>query len=124
MNLHEYECMMVIHPGASQPEADSIIARFENSVRTHGGAVTRRDDWGVRKFEYEIDKQTNGHYWLFGFTADNALVAEADRDMRLDDKVLRHLIVKDERWAERNRAAQAKRRSSNVEQEDDDGDAA
>ena len=36
-------------------------------------------------------------------------VAEADRDMRLDDKVLRHLIVVDEEWAEQNRKAQAKR---------------
>jgi small subunit ribosomal protein S6 len=124
MNLQEYECMMVIHPGASAPEAEAIIARFENSVRNHGGAVTRRDDWGVRKLEYEIEKQTNGHFWLFGFTADNSLVSEADRDMRLDDKVIRHLIVRDERWAERNRAAQSKRRPVAVEQEEDDGDGA
>lgn len=124
MNLQEYECMMVIHPGASAPESDAIVARFENSVRNHGGALTRRDDWGVRKLEYEIEKQTNGRFLLFGFTADNALVSEADRDMRLDDKVLRHLIVCDEHWAERNRAAQAKRRPTTIEQEEDDGDRA
>ena len=109
MNLREYECMMVIHPGASAEDTEAIHSRFENSVKAHGGAITNLDDWGVRKLEYEIEKQTNAHYWLFSFTADNGLVAEADRDMRLDDKVIRHLIVRDEKWAERNRAAQAKR---------------
>lgn len=119
MNLREYECMMVIHPGASVAEGDGIITRFENSVKNHGGQLTRRDDWGVRKLEYEIEKQTNGHYWLLGFTADNALVTEADRDLRLDDKVIRHIIVKDEHWVERNRAAQVKRRPATPEEEED-----
>lgn len=125
MNLREYECMLVIHPGASVTESDAIIERFESSVKSHGGEITRRDDWGVRKLEYEIEKQTSGHYWLFGFTADNGLVVEADRDLRLDDKVIRHLIVRDEHWAERNRAAQVKLNRADEESEDEEeGDGA
>lgn len=108
-DLREYECVMVLHPGTSATHTEAIHSRFETSVATHGGEVRLKDDWGMREMAYEIEKQHSGHYWFFKFTANNTMVAEADRDMRLDDKVIRHLIVRDEKWEERNRASQARR---------------
>jgi len=109
MALRKYECVMVIHPGTEASGTEAIHERFTTTVKGHGGEITLTDDWGMRKLEYEIEDQTNAHYWFFKFTGDEGLVDEADRDMRLDDRVIRHLIVRDEEWTERNRAAQIKR---------------
>jgi len=116
--VREYECMMVLHPGVTAADTEAIHNRFEETVKRHGGEITRKDDWGMRELAYEIEKQRNGHYWLFGFTADNTMVSEADRDLRLDDKIMRHLIVRDEKWAERNREAQAQRGLDQKEESD------
>lgn len=107
--MQKYECVMVLHPGISDDDGTAIVERFSKSVTDHGGEVQMHDHWGRRELAYPIEKQTNGDYHLIKFTADNTLVVEADRDLRLDDKVLRHLIVVDEEWAERNRVSQAKR---------------
>ena len=115
--MRKYECVMVLHPGASAEDTEVILNRFEKSVADHGGEIIKKDDWGMRRLEYEIERQTNAHYWFYNFTANAALTAAADRDMRLDDKVIRHLIVRDEEWAARNSAAKA-RRSQPVEEED------
>ena len=113
--MQKYECVVVLHPGISEADATAIVDRFRNSVAEHGGEVQLHDHWGRRELAYPIEKQTNGDYHLLKFTADNSLVVVADRDLRLDDKVLRHLIVVDEEWAEQNRASQAKRGKLSVE---------
>ena len=110
--MRKYECVMVLHPGIGDADAEAIIERFRSSVTEHGGEIQLHDHWGRRELAYPIEKQTNGDYHFIKFTADNTLVGAADRDLRLDDKVLRHLIVVDEEWAEQNRAAQAKRGQS------------
>jgi len=125
MKLRKYECVMVLHPGLSDADTQAIVDRFQSSVSTHGGEVSLHDHWGRRELAYIIEKQTSGDYHLFKFTADNALVESADRDLRLDDRVLRHLFVVDEEWAERNRASMAKRagrKSTDGEDDADEGD--
>ncbi len=110
----KYECVLVIHPGATTNDNERILNRFEETVKNHGGEIQNRDDWGMKTLAYPIEKQTSATYYLYSFTADNKLVEAADRDLRLDEKVLRHLIVRDEEWAERNRVAQAKRERDEV----------
>jgi small subunit ribosomal protein S6 len=108
-SVQKYECVVVLRSGLPETDANAILDRFESSVNNHGGEITLKDPWGTKKLAYEIQKQTMGDYYLYRFTGDNGLVKEADRDYRLDDRVLRHLIVIDEEWDERNRVALAKR---------------
>lgn len=119
--MQKYECVVVLRAGLSETEANAILERFEATVARHGGEVTLKDPWGTRKLAYEIKKQTTGDYTLYRFTADNTLVQEADRDFRMDDKVLRHLIVVDEEWEERNRVALARRAEQQQKEEGEDG---
>ncbi len=107
--MQKYECVVVLRSGLPESDVNTILDRFESSVKNHGGEITLKDPWGTKKLAYEIQKQTTGDYYLYRFKGDNTLVQEADRDYRLDDRVLRHLIVIDEEWDERNRVALAKR---------------
>ena len=58
------------------------------------GTVDNVDNWGKRKLAYEIDGLTDGDYTLIDFHADPANVAELDRVLRINDAVVRHMIVK------------------------------
>ncbi len=118
--MRKYECVMVLHPGIGDADAEVIVNRFQTSVAEHGGEVQVHDHWGRRELAYPIEKHTTGDYHFIKFTADNSLVDAADRDMRLEEKVLRHLIVVDEEWADRNRAAQAKRKRVATEDESEE----
>lgn len=117
--MRKYECIVVLHPGVSGEAGTSILNRFEASVASHGGEILQKDDWGTRTLAYPIEKHTSGAYTYYSFTADNTLVQAADRDFRLDDRVLRHLIVIDEDWEARNRAAMAKRATRGQEGTED-----
>jgi small subunit ribosomal protein S6 len=118
--VQKYECVFILRADLPEAEMRSRVERVGAIVGEHGGAITLEDHWGVRKMAYEIEKQNQGDYMLLRFNGAGSSVAEIDRFLRQDDQVLRHLVVVDEQWEERNRAAMAKRRQQSVE--DDAGD--
>ncbi|MFO7654767.1 MAG: 30S ribosomal protein S6 [Candidatus Krumholzibacteriia bacterium] len=108
--MRKYECMFILRADQPDQEMESRVEQVGAIVARNNGEMTHRNHWGVRKLAYEIDHENKGNYMLLQFRSEAGAVAEIDRYLRLDDKVLRHLVVVDEEWAERNRAAMAKRR--------------
>ena len=100
-----------------ETEMGRRVERVGAVVGEHGGKITLEDHWGVRKLAYEIEKQFKGDYMLLRFESQGTAVTEIDRYLRLDDKVLRHLVVVDEEWEERNRVAMAKRRQQRSDED-------
>ncbi len=115
--MQKYECVFILRADLPENEMRNRVERVGAIVASHGGTMTHEDHWGVRKLAYEIEKQTKGDYMLLRFASQGAAVAEIDRYLRLDDQVLRHLVVVDEEWEERNRAALAKRRQQMVDED-------
>jgi small subunit ribosomal protein S6 len=72
------------------------------------GDFRRLEDWGVRKLAYPINKVTRGRYFYLRFDGDAPLIAELERRLRLDDKVIRYQSVKLEKEVEAPAAAQPK----------------
>ncbi len=110
--MPKYELIFVLR--ADQPEAEAQ-ARGDKAaaiIAQHQGEVTERSHWGVRKLAFQIDHQGQGDYTFIKFKSEGTAVAELDRLFRQDDLCLRHLIVVDEEWGERNRASQARHRSA------------
>lgn len=119
--MQKYECVFIMRADLPEGEMAKRVDRVTEIVGSHDGEMTLQDHWGVRKLAYEIEKQTKGDYMLLRFTSKGGAVAEIDRYLRLDDQVMRHLVVVDEEWTERNRVAMAKRRQQMVD-EDEAGD--
>jgi small subunit ribosomal protein S6 len=115
--VSKYECVFILRVDQPEAEMESRVAHIGSIVSQHEGEITLQDHWGVRKLAYEIDDETKGDYMLLRFTSGGTAVAEIDRYLRLDDKVLRHLVVNDEEWEERNRAAMSKRRTGEEPEE-------
>lgn len=114
--MTKYEFVFILKTEKAESDWQSRIDRAQAIIASHGGEVTSVDHWGVRRLAYEIDDCTMGDYTLVKFQAKGTVVIELDRAFRLDDLCLRHLVVRDEEWAERNRAAMAKRRVQQEEQ--------
>jgi small subunit ribosomal protein S6 len=115
--VQKYECVFILRADLPEGELSSRVERVGAIVGEHGGKMTHEDHWGVRKLAYEIEKQTKGDYMLLRFEAEGTAVPEIDRYLRQDDQVLRHLVVVDEDWEERNRVALAKRRQQMADAE-------
>ncbi len=113
--MTKYELIFILR--ADQPEAEMTarVERVKAIVSSHGGEVTLENHWGMRRLAYEIEHETRGNYMFMRFRAPGVACQDLDKFLRLDDQILRHLVVRDEEWEERNRAAVAKRRQTQNE---------
>ena len=110
--MKKYELVFILRAELPETEMAARVERVREILSAGGGEVTQENHWGVQRLAYEIEKETRGNYMLLKFQSDGRRNAELDKFLRLDDQVLRHLIVVDEEWEERNRQAMAKRRKT------------
>jgi small subunit ribosomal protein S6 len=90
---------------------ETRVAKTKDILAGHEGEITQENHWGIRRLAYEIEHENKGNYMFLKFKSNGEAIAELDKQFRLDDQVLRHLIVVDEEWDERNRVARAKRKA-------------
>jgi small subunit ribosomal protein S6 len=108
--VKKYELIFILRADQPEGEMAARVGRIRDILKAFKGEITQENHWGVRRLAYEIEFESRGNYMFLRFKSEGAAVAELDKFLRLDDKVLRHLIVVDEEWDDRNRAAMAKRR--------------
>ena len=94
--MRSYECTIVFHPGTSEEGLKDATTKYANVVASGGGEMTGVETWGKRKLAYEIDDHDEGHYFFLRFRSDSSVLDEMGRQMRIDENILRHMIVVDE----------------------------
>jgi small subunit ribosomal protein S6 len=89
---------MVILDGGLEERtvAPSLDTYLNNVIRQSGGSVEKIDVWGRRRLAYEINKRTEGIYAVIDLQATPAAVAELDRQLRLNESVLRTKVIRPE----------------------------
>lgn len=94
--MKAYELLFFVAPTISDEDRVAVMKRIETTIAKGAGKVDNVDEWGKRKLAYEINGLTDGDYTLVNFHADPQNVAELDRVLRINDAVVRHMIVKRE----------------------------
>ena len=89
-----YETIFIVQPELGDEELKGLSAKVQEIISTMKGDFKRLEDWGVRKLAYPINKSVRGRYYYLRFDGDAPLIAELERRLRLDDKVLRYQSVK------------------------------
>ena len=89
-----YESIIVIRQDVSSSDVDKIADDFMKIIKEHNGNVLKTEYWGLRKLAYEIKNNKKGHYYFMGIEADNALVKELGRKIKLSESVIRSSLVK------------------------------
>ena len=93
--MREYELFYMIKTDITEEQTEAVIEKFNGILTRERAEVTAVDKWGKRKLAYVIDKKyREGYYVLVKFNGTPAAVKEADRLLKIDDNVLRHMITK------------------------------
>jgi small subunit ribosomal protein S6 len=91
-----YELLLILDPSLDERTVAPSIDTFLNVVRQGGGTVESVDVWGRRRLAYEIRKNAEGIYAVINVTAPSAAVTELDRQLNLNESVLRTKIIRPE----------------------------
>ncbi|HUB12937.1 MAG TPA: 30S ribosomal protein S6 [Acetobacteraceae bacterium] len=88
-----YECVLIARNDVTQQQVDGIADNIAGQLETDGGAVKKREYWGLRSLAYRIKKNRKGHYLLLGLDAKPAFITEMERQLRLNEDVLRFMTI-------------------------------
>ena len=95
LNLsHEYETIYILKPELPIDTVDKTADKVNGIIGKFDGEVLLQDDWGKRKLAYPIKKNARGHYVYFNYVGTSNLVGELERQLRIDDNLLRFLTVR------------------------------
>lgn len=90
--MKNYELIYVLRPNLDDESKTAVLDKVKAIIET-SGEVEKVDVWGVRKLAYEIQKLSDGFYVLVNFKASTDLPKELDRNLKISDSVIRHMIV-------------------------------
>lgn len=105
--MRMYETIIIVQPDLGEEDLKGLSTKVQEIVTSMKGDFKRLEDWGVRKLAYPINKFARGRYYYLRFDGDAPLIAELERRLRLDDKVVRYQSVKIESDAVAAKAAEA-----------------
>jgi small subunit ribosomal protein S6 len=89
-----YESIFIARQDVPVTQVETLTTTFADIVRAQGGQVTKTEQWGLRNLAYRIKKNKKGHYVLFNLDASPDAVTELERNMRLNEDVLRFMTVR------------------------------
>ena len=92
--MRTYEVMVILDPSLEERTVEPSLDKYLNVVRKDGGSVESVDIWGRRRLAYEINKQAEGIYAVVSLTAEPATVKELDRQLTLNESVLRTKVIR------------------------------
>ncbi|MEO8180561.1 MAG: 30S ribosomal protein S6 [Deltaproteobacteria bacterium] len=90
----EYETIYVLRPDAGREASESISTRVLDVISKQHGALTKVENWGYRKLAYPVKKHGRGVYVYLKYVGNGVLVAELERNLRIQDAVLKFQTVK------------------------------
>ncbi|MBT0652355.1 30S ribosomal protein S6 [Geomobilimonas luticola] len=106
--MRMYETIYIVQPDLGDDDIKALSAKVQDVIAKKNGEMKRLEDWGSRKLAYPIEKFSRGRYFYLRCDGDETLIAELERRLRLDDKVLRYQSIKLEKEVEAPAAAAPK----------------
>ncbi len=105
--MNQYETVFILNPVLSDEQVGETVQKFADVLAKSGAEMVSKEDWGLKKLAYPIQKKKSGFYHLFEFRAPGTAIQEMEVEMRRDERVMRFLTVKLDKhaiaYAERRR---------------------
>ena len=92
--MNKYELVYIIDTAVEDEGRKALIDRFNAIITNAGGTVDKVEEWGKRRLAYAIDYKTEGYYVLVNFSSEADLPLELERNMKINDKVLRYQTIR------------------------------
>ena len=94
--MRHYELMVILDPDLEERTVAPSLDKFLNVIRKGGGSVEKVDVWGRRRLAYDINKKSEGIYAVVDMHAEPALAQELDRQLGLNESVMRTKLIRPE----------------------------
>jgi small subunit ribosomal protein S6 len=92
--LRRYETIFITLPELSEEELSEVREKINSILISYKGDLIKWEDWGVKKLTYEIRKNSRGRFFLMDYIAGKEMIRELERNLRLNDRVLRFQTIK------------------------------
>lgn len=92
--MRRYDLIFIVHPDLNEEELKTVTDRYTQIIIAQKGTIIKTEDWGKRRLAYEINKQSKGNYILVDFYGPGTVIREVERNLKIDDKILKFLTVK------------------------------
>ncbi len=107
----QYETVFILTPVLSDAQMKEAVEKFAKVLTDNGAEIVNSEEWGLRKLAYPIDKKSTGFYSLIEFNADPQVIRKLETAFRRDERVLRWLTFRQDKYAaqyaEKRRARRA-----------------
>ena len=94
--MSNYEGVFIINPELSNDAAKGIVAQLQDFISKNGGRVDGLQEWGKRRLAFKIRKKHEGNYVILNFQLDSQQTKKLEQSLRLNDQILRYLLVNKE----------------------------
>jgi small subunit ribosomal protein S6 len=94
MHLRDYELIVIVSPDVPEEELPTHLDKISEFITNKGGSVAEVERWGKRKLAYPINHFREGNYVLTKFKLEPDTTAELEANLRISEKILRHLLVR------------------------------
>ncbi|GEP47471.1 30S ribosomal protein S6 [Microbacterium saccharophilum] len=95
-HTHQYELMVILDPEIDERQVGTNLDKFLKVITNEGGSIDNIDIWGRRRLAYEIQKKTEGIYAVVNFTATSEATQELDRQLKLNEQIMRTKVLRAE----------------------------
>ena len=93
--MNKYEIMFIVRPDVDEETRKATVTALEKTLTENKATITLSKELGQKEFAYEIKKMKAGYYYLYNIeTSSNEATKEFDRVARIDENVVRHLVLK------------------------------
>ena len=94
--MNKYEVMYIISPTVEEEQVKALVEKFNELISEHG-EIEKVEEWGRKKLAYEVQDQKEGYYVLVYFTANPEFPAELERIFKINEDILKYLILNREK---------------------------
>ena len=117
--MNSYETVFILTPVLSDDQTKEAVQKFESEISSLGGKIKHKENWGLRKLAYPIQKKSTGFYFLFEFEAEGQLISDFELILKRDERVMRFLTTRMDKdhlaYAEKRRAKMGEKKSASTE---------
>jgi len=92
--MNHYETIYIVNPTLDDDSLKEAIDKFSDLIKKLKGSIVKVNEWGKRKLAYEVKQFDKGYYLVLDFCALPKMVTELERNLKLDDRILKYITVK------------------------------
>ena len=112
-----YEHLLIARQDISAQAVDALATHLKTIIEGEGGQVEKQEYWGLRGLSYRIKKNRKGHYVLLNINAPAKAVFELERQLKINEDVLRYLTVKVDKFEQSSNKARRERENNRDSEE-------